>query len=89
MITILLIFVRRGVPNSLRSTTSRTIRVPPNLLPMPDAAMTIYKQIYSGTLTEPSVYGTNLLKGNEHYLLLCNKIFLFRKYICKMLVINR
>ena len=66
MITILLIFVGRGVPNSLKSTTSRTITVPPKLLPTPDAAMTIYEQIYNGRLTEPSVYGTDLLEGNEH-----------------------
>ena len=66
MITILLIFVGHGEPNSLRSITSRTITVSPNLLPTPDAAMTIYEQIYSGQLTEPSVYGTDLLEGNEH-----------------------
>ena len=66
MITILLIFVGRGVPNTLKSTTSRTITVPPKLLPTPDAAMTIYEQIYSGKLTEPSVYGTDLLEGNKH-----------------------
>ena len=66
MITIPLILVERGVPNSLRSTTSRTILVPPNLLPTPDAAVTIYEQIYNRQLTEPSVYGTDLLEGNEH-----------------------
>ena len=66
MITIRLIFVGRGVPNSLRSTTTRTITVPPNLVPTPDAAMIIYEQICSGQLTEPSVYGTDFLEGNEH-----------------------
>ena len=66
MMTILLILVGRGVPNSLRNTTSRTIPVPLNLLPTPDAAMTIYEQSYNGQLTEPSVYGNDLLEGNEH-----------------------
>ena len=80
MITILLIFVGRGVPNSLRSTTSRTIPVPPNLLPTPDAVMTIYEQIYSRQLTEPSVYGTDLLQGNENLqdLRCSNFYFIFR-----------
>ena len=66
MMTILLISVGRGVPNSLRNTTSRTIPVPLNLLPTPDAAMKIYEQSYNGQLTEPSVYGNDLLEGNEH-----------------------
>ena len=56
MITTLLILVGHGVPHSLRSSTSRTIPVPPNLLPTPHAAMTTHDQIYNGQLTEPSVY---------------------------------
>ena len=66
MITILLILVGHGVPNSLRSTTSRTIVLTLNLLPTPDATVTVHEQIYNGQLTEPSVSGTDLLEGNEH-----------------------
>ena len=60
MITILLILVGCGVPNSLRSTTSKTIPVLPNLLFTPHAAVTIYGQIYNGQLTEPSIYSADL-----------------------------
>ena len=65
MVTILLILIGCGVPNNLRSTASRTIALSLNLLPTPDASVTIYEQIYNGQLTEPSVYGTDRLEENK------------------------
>ena len=45
--------------------SSRSIVLPLNLLPTPDAFATIYEQIYNGQLTEPSVYGTDRLEENK------------------------
>ena len=46
---------------NLKHVTSRTVPIQENRLPTPDEAVAIYQQTYHGHITEPSVYGIDLL----------------------------
>ena len=65
--TVLYIFLLlgRGVPSNLKHVTSRTVPIQENQLPTPDEAVEIYQRTYHGHITEPSVYGIDLLEDNE------------------------
>ena len=57
--------VGRGVPSDVKRVTSRTVSIQENQLPTPDEAVEIYQRTYHGHITEPSVYGVDLLEDNE------------------------
>ena len=57
--------VGRGVPSNVKRVNSRTVSIQENQLPTPDEAVEIYQRTYHGHITEPSVYGIDLLEGNE------------------------
>ena len=65
--TVLYIFLLlgQGVPSNLKHVTSRTVPIQENQLPTSDEAVEVYQWIYHGHITEPSVYGIDLLEDNE------------------------